>query len=228
MFGFSINKPKHANTRSTLAAQPVAAADRLRRPLSFDVETVPKPQASTDCRVGNHRGRRPLRSKRFFCGIGGLNIQGLMKLLSRILAVALAGLYGLFALSFLGVGLLAIASALLDQATEHTAMPGQLAAAAIFVAIASILFAAALGLFKEKRWARWPFLAVALLASVAAIKAVPVAIAILDHFHHPPEGAYVVLSKSDVASNLERFVLPSLWLFLFTAAAAIFVFHRTR
>lgn len=151
-----------------------------------------------------------------------------MKLLSRILAVAIAATYGLLAFPFLGVGLLAIASALFERAAEHTALPSQLPIGAIFVAMSSILFAAALGLFKEKRWARWPFLAVALLASVAAIKTMPVAIAILEHLHHPAEDADVILSKSDIASTLEQFVFPSWWLFFFAAAAAIFVFHRTR
>jgi len=151
-----------------------------------------------------------------------------MKHLSRGLALALAGLYGLSAFPFLVAALFPLSLALSQPANERASTPLLLFGSVTFFAVSAVLLAAAVGLFKEKRWARWPFLIVSLLALAVVAQAVPVAFGILDHFRHPPEGARVIFAGGDVLANLERFVLPSIWFFLFTAAATAFVFRRTK
>jgi hypothetical protein len=151
-----------------------------------------------------------------------------MKHLSRGLAVALAGLYGLSALPFLFAALFPLSSALSRPPSERASTPLLLVASVAFFGVFALLLVAAVGLFKERKWARWPFLLILLLALAVVAQTVPVASSILDHFHHPPQGAYAVFTGGDVLANLERFVLPSIWVLFLTAAATVFVFHRTR
>jgi hypothetical protein len=151
-----------------------------------------------------------------------------MKHLSRGLAIALASSYGLSALPFIVAALLPLSLALSPPVNGTAGTPHDLAAPMIFLAVSGLLIAAAVGLFKEKKWVRWHFLLVSLLALALVAQIVPVASGILGHFRHPPEGAHVVFTEGDVLANLERYVMPSIWVFLFTAVATAFVFHRMR
>jgi hypothetical protein len=151
-----------------------------------------------------------------------------MKHLSRGLAIALTGLYGLSALPFLFAALLPLSSALSQPANERASTPLLLVASMLFLAMSALLLAAAIGLFKEKKWSRWPFLLVSLLALALLAQTAPIASSIVAQFRTPPSGPYVIFTEGDALTNLERFVMPSLWVFLFTAAATAFVFHRTK
>ena len=150
-----------------------------------------------------------------------------MEHLSRIIAIAISAVYGLGALSFLLVSCLQLLSFLMQPAQERAIAPLSFVAT-IFAAIGAVFSAAAVGLFKERRWARWPFLVIALLALVVLVKSLPVASGLLNQFRYPTPGAYVVLTDADLFSILDRYFLPNVWLFLSTAASAAFVFHRTR
>ena len=150
-----------------------------------------------------------------------------MKHLSRALAIALAGLYGLSAFPFLVAALLPLSSALSEPANERASTSILLFVSVTFLAISALLLAAAIGLFKERKWARWPFLLVSLLALAIFVQTVPVAFSVFDHLRHPLEGAYVVFTRGDAVANLERFVFPSVCILLCTVVATVFVFRRT-
>jgi hypothetical protein len=145
-----------------------------------------------------------------------------------VLVVAVAALYGAASLPLAFVGLLALASTLSMRREDLSILPPTLLAASAYLFLAGVFAAAGFGLFRERRWARWPFLAIAFLAVLLAMQATPMAWEAYEHFRSPPEGAYKILSGQEFLDLLAKCYAPSVVSAFVCVFSAVFVFWKVR
>jgi hypothetical protein len=144
----------------------------------------------------------------------------------RRVALAISAAYALFGILLAAPPIVFFSGQLLMVQERPAA--GSLLIGAGVVAFAAIFGAAAFGLFRERPWSRWMFLAIALLSLALPFRAVPLLLEVHDNYSHPLEGAFHVLTKDQALQLALQLVVPGIGLPAVAIASAWFVWRRFR